>query len=225
AASSTEKRQPIDAQIDALIARTELGSNAKIGVSVVDLATGKTLYARNADVALNPASNAKLVTTAAALERLGPEHRYTTRIWTEAAGIEEGVVNGKLYLQGGGDPSLVTGEIYELAGQLRSAGVERVRGPIVVDAGRFDGDGLPPGFEQKDEFASHRAPGGAMSANYTPFEVHARPGKAIGDPPTLLVDPPVPSIEVVSEAKTVAGNRNKLSVASTRYGGKIIVTF
>ncbi|HLT37411.1 MAG TPA: D-alanyl-D-alanine carboxypeptidase/D-alanyl-D-alanine-endopeptidase [Enhygromyxa sp.] len=225
AASSTEKRQPIDAQIDALIARTELGSNAKIGVSVVDLATGKTLYARNADVALNPASNAKLVTTAAALERLGPEHRYTTRIWTEAGGIEEGVVNGKLYLQGGGDPSLVTGEIYELAGQLRSAGVERVRGPIVVDAGRFDHDGLPPGFEQKDEFASHRAPGGAMSVNYNTFEVHARPGKAIGDPPTLLVDPPVPSIEVVSEARTVAGNRNKLSVASKQDGGKIIVTF
>ncbi|MFO7566273.1 MAG: D-alanyl-D-alanine carboxypeptidase/D-alanyl-D-alanine-endopeptidase [Enhygromyxa sp.] len=226
--STTNHSQPspsLDAQIDALIAKAELGKHAKIGVSVVDLATGETLYARNAELALNPASNAKLLTTAAALERLGPEYRFATRIWTDKGGVEDGVVTGKLYLQGGGDPSLVTGEIFELVGQLRAAGVERVRGGVVVDAGRFDADGLPPGFDQKDEFASHRAPGGAMSVNYNTFEVHARPGKAIGDPPTLMVDPPVPSISVVSEAKTVAGNRNRLTVASKQEGGKIIVTF
>jgi D-alanyl-D-alanine carboxypeptidase/D-alanyl-D-alanine-endopeptidase (penicillin-binding protein 4) len=218
-----KQAQPLDVRIDALFDNAKLGE-AKFGLSVIDLATGKTLYTRDADVALNPASNVKLVTTAAALERLGPEHRYATRVWTEADGLVDGVVNGKLYLQGGGDPSLVTGEVYELAGQLRSAGVTRIKGPIVVDAGRFDADGLPPGFDQKDEFASHRAPGGAMSVNYNTFEVHARPGKAIGDSPLLLVEPPVPSIEVVSEAKTIAGNRNKLSVASKQEDGKVIVT-
>ncbi len=223
--SPAAETEPLDARIDALIAEADFGKTAKIGVSVVDLATGKTLYARDADVALNPASNAKLLTTAAALERLGPEHRYATRIWTNTGGVEDGVVTGELYLQGGGDPSLVTGEIYELAGQLRSAGVERVRGPIVVDTGRFDADGLPPGFDQKDEFASHRAPGGAMSVNYNTYEVHARPGKAIGDAPTLLVEPPVASIVLVSEAKTVAGNRNKLWVSSKQEDGKTVVTF
>ena len=216
---------PLDKRIDALLAKAQLGKDVQVGISIVDLATGETLYAHNADVALNPASNAKLVTTAAALERLGPEHRYTTRIWTDAKGVENGVVSGKLYLQGGGDPALVTGEIYELAGQLRSAGIVRVNGPIVIDATRFDADGLPPGFAQKDEFASHRAPGGAMSVNYNTFEVHARPGKAIGDAPMLLVEPPIPSIQVVSEAKTVAGNRNKLTVESKQAGDKIIVTF
>lgn len=224
APAPSQGTQPLDVRIDALIDKADFGKNAKIGVSIVDLATGETLYARNADVALNPASNAKLVTTAAALERLGPEHRYTTRLWTDASGIEDGAIN-KLYLQGGGDPSLVTGEVYELVGQLRAAGVERVRGAVIVDADRFDADGLPPGFDQKDEFASHRAPGGAMSVNYNTFEVHARPGKAIGESPILRVEPPVPSIEVVSEAATVAGNRNKLSVSSKQDGGKVIVTF
>lgn len=216
---------PLDKRIDALLAAAALGKDVQVGISVVDLATGETLYARNADVALNPASNAKLVTTAAALERLGPEHRYTTRVWTDAKGVVDGVVTGKLYLQGGGDPALITGELYELAGQLRSAGITRINGPIIIDATRFDSDGLPPGFAQKDEFASHRAPGGAMSVNYNTFEVHARPGKAVGDAPMLLVEPPVPSIEVISEAKTVAGNRNKLTVESKQEAGKIIVTF
>lgn len=216
---------PLDDRIDALIAKTELGKQAQLGISVVDLATGETLYARNAELALNPASNAKLVTTAAALEQLGPEHRYATRIWTDAKTIDSGVVNGKLYLQGGGDPALVTGEIYELAGQLRAAGITRVSGPIVIDATRFDGDGLPPGFDQKDEFASYRAPYGAMSVNYNTFEVHARPGQAIGEAPTLLVEPPVASIKAISEAKTVAGNRNRLTVERKLDGDTITVIF
>lgn len=217
--------QPLVAQLDALIAKANLGKNARVGVSVVDLATGETLFAHNADVALNPASNAKLLTTATALARLGPEHRYTTRVWTEAKGLEDGVVTSKLYLQGGGDPALVTGKIYELAGQLRTAGVQRITGPIVVDASRFDSDGLPPGFDLKAEFASHRAPGGAMSVNYNTYEVYAQPGKAIGDRPRLLVEPPIPSIVIENEAKTVAGNKNKLSVTSKELDGKTILSF
>lgn len=213
------------ARLDALIAKADLGKKAQIGVSVIDLATGETLFAHNAETALNPASNAKLLTTAAALERLGPEHRYTTRVWTEASAVGDGAITGKLYLQGGGDPALVTGKIYELAGQLRSAGIERVIGPIVVDASRFDGDALPPGFDKKDEFASHRAPGGAMSVNYNTYEVHARPGKTVGDPPRLIVEPPIPSLVIESDAKTVAGKGNKLWVVSTEQGGKTVLSF
>lgn len=217
----------LEARIDALIAEAEFlaETEAKLGVSVVDLATGESLYGRDANTPLNPASNTKLVTTAAALAILGPEHRYATRVWHDGA-LEDGTVQGKLYLQGGGDPSLVTGEIYELVGQLRAAGVRKVRGPIVVDAGRFDGDGLPPGFEQKDEFASHRAPGGAMSVNYNTFEVHARPGKTLGAPPRLTVEPPVRDIVVeADEASTVAGRRNKLWVSTAEKSGKTVVSF
>ena len=216
---------PLPARVDALIAAADLPASTRIGVSIVDLETGASLYAREAEVPLNPASNVKLVTTAAALSRLGPEHRYATRIWADPDSIVDGVVQGPITLQGGGDPSLVTGEIYELAGQLRSAGITKIKGPIRVDASRFDADALPPGFEQKDEFASHRAPYGAMSVNYNTYEVHARPAKVVGQPPTLLVEPPIASIELVSEAKTVAGNRNKLWVSAEETGGKTVVTF
>jgi serine-type D-Ala-D-Ala carboxypeptidase/endopeptidase (penicillin-binding protein 4) len=216
---------PLAARIDALIAAAGLPETTQLGISVVDLETGATLYARAAEVPLNPASNVKLVTTAAALARLGPEHRYSTRIWADPDTVEDGVIAGPIYLQGGGDPSLVTGEIYELAGQLRSAGITKIRGPIRVDASRFDGDALPPGFDQKQEFASHRAPYGAMSVNYNTYEVHARPAKLVGESPSLRVEPPIASIELISEAKTVAGNRNKLWVSSEDKGGKTRVTF
>lgn len=212
------------ADLDALVDGARDLSGAQIGVSVVDLASGEVLYAREADRALNPASNAKLVTTAAALSILGPEHRYSTRVWTAGTIDADGVLQGDLYLQGGGDPSLVTGEVYELAGQLVAAGLTRVKGKIIVDATRFDGDGWPPGFEQKSEFASHRAPGGAMSVNYNTFEVHARPG-AVGASPKLRLLPEVDDLALESKATTVAGKRNKLWVSTREEGGKTVVTF
>jgi D-alanyl-D-alanine carboxypeptidase/D-alanyl-D-alanine-endopeptidase (penicillin-binding protein 4) len=215
--------QPLAARIDAAIEAAKLGE-AKLGISIVDLETGAVLYEHEAGTPLNPASNVKLITSAAALARLGPEHRYTTQVWIDKAGLTDGSV-GKLYLQGGGDPALVTGEIYELAGQLEAAGVRKIKGPIVVDIGRYADEGLPPGFEQKDEFASHRAPGGAMSVNYNTFEVFARPAEVVGESPTLAAQPNVPSLVLVSEAKTVAGNRNKLWVSSEQQDGKLIVTF
>jgi len=220
---------PLDEAIDALLADAEFLRGSKdgpvrVGISVVDLETGASLYEHEAQTALNPASNAKLITTAAALRVLGPEHRYATRIWAEGS-TRDGAIGGKLYLQGGGDPSLVTGEVYELAGQLEAAGITTVRGPIVVDATRFDADGLPPGFDQKQEFASHRAPGGAMSVNYNTYEVHARPAEQAGGPPQLRVLPKVPSIVIENEARTVVGKRNKLWVSSVEQKGRTVLTF
>jgi D-alanyl-D-alanine carboxypeptidase/D-alanyl-D-alanine-endopeptidase (penicillin-binding protein 4) len=215
---------PLAARIDAAIDNAKLDGTG-IGISVVDLETGAVLYARAADVPLNPASNAKLVTTAAALAKLGPEHRYSTHVYVEENGLTDGVVSGKLYLQGGGDPALVTGEIYELAGQIEAAGITKLKGTIVVDSGRYADEGLPPGFDQKDEFASHRAPGGAMAVNYNTFEVHARPAKVIGETPVLSALPALPGIELESDALTVAGNRNKLYVSAEQREGKLVVTF
>ena len=215
---------PLAARIDAAIDNAKLEGTG-LGISIVDLETGKVLYERDATTPLNPASNAKLVTTAAALAQLGPEHRYSTTVWVAKDGVDDGVIAGPLYLQGGGDPALITGEIYELAGQIEAAGIKKLRGSIIVDAGRYSDEGLPPGFDQKEEFASHRAPGGAMAVNYNTFEVHARPAKVIGEPPVLSALPAVPSIVLESKAKTVEGNRNKLHVSAEQRDGKLFVTF
>jgi D-alanyl-D-alanine carboxypeptidase/D-alanyl-D-alanine-endopeptidase (penicillin-binding protein 4) len=222
--TNTAEQLPLAARIDALIDKAKL-DDAGLGISVVDLETGEVLYERAADVPLNPASNAKLVTTAAALAKLGPEHRYSTQVFVEKDALADGVVRGKLYLQGGGDPALVSGEIYELAGQIEAAGITKLDGTILVDSGRYADEGFPPGFDQKDEFASHRAPGGAMAVNYNTFEVHARPGKLVGEAPVLSSLPTVPGIELESKALTVAGNRNKLHVSSEQRNGKLVVTF
>lgn len=200
---------------EALVARLDLAlanpvlAEAQVGVSVVDLETGQVLYQRGEALPLNPASNTKLVTTAAALGILGPSHRYSTALWREDGALSGTTIKGNVYLQGSGDPALVTADLYDLAATLRARGIKRVGG-IVVDTSAFDRDELPPGFDQKDELASYRAPSGATVVNFNTFEVHVRPGDTVGAAPFVGLQPAVDGIELTVKATTEAGRRRSL---------------
>ncbi|MCA9655598.1 MAG: D-alanyl-D-alanine carboxypeptidase/D-alanyl-D-alanine-endopeptidase [Myxococcales bacterium] len=184
-------------------------AEAQVGVSIVDLETGEALVERGAELPLNPASNVKLVTTAAALGILGPAHRYSTGVYHDEGALSGTTIRGELYLQGSGDPALVTANLYELAGKLRARGIEKITGGITVDASTFDRDELPPGFDQKQELASFRAPGGATVVNFDTFEVHVRPG-AVGKAPFAGVEPPVAGVALTVTATTEAGGKREL---------------
>ena len=196
-------------QIDLLLDAPIL-ADATLGVHVVDLETDTVLYSRGGEQALNPASNVKLLTTAAALAALGPEHRYVTRILRNDGALSGTVVKGDVYLQGSGDPNLVTEDLMSLASELRARGVRRITGGVVVDSTRFDRDELPPGFDQKDELASYRAPSSATSVNFNTFVVRAAPGAKAGDAALVGLDPPVAGISLTNTATTVAGRKRKL---------------
>jgi D-alanyl-D-alanine carboxypeptidase/D-alanyl-D-alanine-endopeptidase (penicillin-binding protein 4) len=100
-------------------------------IYVVDASTGRTIYAVHEDEPLNPASNVKLISTATALDVLGPDWRYTTRVLGPAPG-PDGAVAGDLYLIGSYDPTLRPAHLGELATALAGAGIARVHGDIVV---------------------------------------------------------------------------------------------
>lgn len=199
-------------RIDALL-QTRAVARARVSLLVVDLATGARVYEKNPDLPLNPASNVKLVTTAAALALLGPEHRYVTRVYVKKGALKGKTIDGDIYLKGGGDPTLVTGDLYQLASDLKALGVTRITGGLVLDNTAFDRDELPPFFDQKDELAAFRAPGGAMAINFGTYVVLARPGAGDGDAVHVAIDPPVPSIRLKTSAKTDAGKRNQLKLA------------
>ncbi|MEM9458594.1 MAG: D-alanyl-D-alanine carboxypeptidase/D-alanyl-D-alanine-endopeptidase [Myxococcota bacterium] len=209
AAASAPSVADLREALEAALARPFL-DDAQLGLSAIDLASGQLLYQRNDTVALNPASNVKLVTTAAALGILGPAHRYTTGLWRKDGALLGPTLKGDLYLQGSGDPALVTADLYEMAARLRALGIKRITGGVVVDASAFDRDELPPGFDQKNELASYRAPSGATVVNFNTFVVHARPGTTVGSPILAGVDPPVSGIALRTEATTEAGRRRKL---------------
>ena len=113
-------------------------SGLKTGAAVIDLATGETVYALDADTPLAPASTEKLPLATAALQLLGS--RYRTETTVLAAG-------GNLYLKGFGDPLLRRAGLVRLARQVRAGGIRVVRGAIVGDESFFDSRRTGPGWK------------------------------------------------------------------------------
>jgi serine-type D-Ala-D-Ala carboxypeptidase/endopeptidase (penicillin-binding protein 4) len=104
--------------------------NGVTGLYVVDAKTGEPLFAVNATDPLNPASNVKMISTATALELLGPAFRYPTRVM----GPEPvaGVIKGDVYLLGSHDPMLTLAHFDQLATSLVTRGVTKIEGSVVT---------------------------------------------------------------------------------------------
>ncbi|HYD71307.1 D-alanyl-D-alanine carboxypeptidase/D-alanyl-D-alanine endopeptidase [Azospirillum sp.] len=104
-----------------------------VGYLLFDLEDGRALAARQADRPFVPASVAKVPAMLAALALLGPEHRFTTGLHATGA-VRDGVLHGDLFLKGGGDPTLATGELIALADALAAQGIQRVAGRFAYDS-------------------------------------------------------------------------------------------
>jgi len=136
---------PIDAAMDAamnahapvgataLIQRHGL-SGAETGFQLIDLDTGQILAARNEDRLFIPASTAKVPSSLAALNILGPEYRFhTSLLVTGNFDKAKGVLDGDLYLQGGAEPLLQVSDLMALAGRLKDLGVSSITGKFYFD--------------------------------------------------------------------------------------------
>ena len=106
----------------------------------LDGSSGGIIY--NADISMNPASTMKLVTTYAALELLGPTHQWQTEFYGDGP-LQDGVLNGNLYLKGGGDPKLNMERLWLMMRDLRTNGVQRITGDLVLDRSHFNLPQLP----------------------------------------------------------------------------------
>jgi serine-type D-Ala-D-Ala carboxypeptidase/endopeptidase (penicillin-binding protein 4) len=189
-------------------------SASRSGIYVADVETGQTVFGKDEDVLLNPASNVKLVTTAAALSRLGPEYRFGTEFLVDAGGADRGGAVKTLYVRGRGDPSIVTERLWGMAGDLAHLGLRRA-GEIVVDDGFFDRERVGPGFDQEGGDRAYLAPAGALSLNFNTITVHAGPGEARGAKGRVELEPDCDHFDVENRTLTVAANgRRRVTVSA-----------
>ena len=112
----------------------------------VDLARGTTVYSRNIDRPLVPASNEKLLVAYVALSTLGPSYRIQTDVLGRGR-LQAATWLGNLILKGRGDPSLTTTDLRYLAARVRAAGIRRVTGRIIGDESHFDSRRTAPGWK------------------------------------------------------------------------------
>jgi D-alanyl-D-alanine carboxypeptidase/D-alanyl-D-alanine-endopeptidase (penicillin-binding protein 4) len=190
----------LTARIDRLLEQAPL-ARASVGIYVERASDGAVIFARGEDRLLIPASNQKILTALAALERFGPVHRFSTRIFAPEAIGADGTV-AELLVEGGGDPAMNSEDWWRLAADLRRAGLRGVRGDLRVDDRLFDGPGWHPSWGNVTSRAYH-APIGALTANYGTFFVSIWPQATAGSSVLVDIDPPVHYLRLRNLAKTV----------------------
>jgi D-alanyl-D-alanine carboxypeptidase/D-alanyl-D-alanine-endopeptidase (penicillin-binding protein 4) len=176
--SPAEARRLLHRRLSAL-ARTRRGVQ---GLVVIDGA-GRELFSRRAARRFNPASNVKLLSLAAALATLGPGYRFTTEI----CGQRRGRV-ARLYLRGGGDPSLRVADLRRLVRALWLAGLRELSGPLIVDISQFPAR-PPPGFAAFRSDSPYRAIPRALNLESNVAQITIAPGAAAGAPARVTVQP------------------------------------
>ncbi len=186
-------------------------AGAEVGIAVRDVESGRVVFERNSQTLLNPASNAKLFTAAAALSLLGSEYTFDTAVFGQLVG---GACAGPLVLKGYGDPSLTSADLYALAVELRAKGLRHVPNGIVLDDRYFDDERLPPAFDQNREDAWFRSAVSALSVNRNAVAIHVRPGEAAAAPLLVTADPPG-FLEVDNQA--TGGTLNSLRISAEPY--------
>lgn len=121
--------------MDAIL-KNPLLEGAQVSIEVRALKEGRLIVSKNPDLVLNPASNIKLVTMAAALHELGPEFRLATQVFIPAG--DDPAHPRKLWVKGFGDPFFVSEELQKLILSLKEKGVSEVRGDLILDTSVFD---------------------------------------------------------------------------------------
>jgi D-alanyl-D-alanine carboxypeptidase/D-alanyl-D-alanine-endopeptidase (penicillin-binding protein 4) len=164
--------------IASALARAQVPTSSfALWVQPVDAAT--PAWGVNADVGVNPASVFKLVTTSAALDRLGPAWSWKTPVYFTGP-MRNGVLRGSLVIRGSGDPSLVMERAWLLLRQVRQAGVREIRGDIVLDHAAFAPDAQAPADFDNAPTEPYNVRPDALLLNYKSVTLSFTPDVARG---------------------------------------------
>ncbi len=132
------------------LVNNSLLQNANISLLVKDAATNTAVCEYRSKNSIVPASTMKLVTTATALELLGADFRFQTKLEMGGSVSADGVLNGNLYIRGGGDPTLGSEKLGDTTfltkwvDVIKSRGIRKINGKVIADAGLFDDEGVNP---------------------------------------------------------------------------------
>jgi len=200
------------------------------GIEILDPATNEVLLAVNPDKTFTPASVMKVVTTSAALEKLGSDFRFRTGVYTDGELQPDGKLIGNLILVGRGDPNLMDhyGELMdkpalqELSENLQAVGIKQVQGNLIGDDSYFDPASSGKGWSVQQLNSIYGAPINALSINNNIITVYARATKE-GSPVVASLEPITSYFRIRNQATT--GDLKSKRTISTRLirGSKTIV--
>jgi D-alanyl-D-alanine carboxypeptidase/D-alanyl-D-alanine-endopeptidase (penicillin-binding protein 4) len=218
----------LNARLDEIL-RSSAASRSFWGIEVAELPSGRVLFSRDAQHLFHPASNIKLFTTAAGLEKLGPDFVFRTTVESESGPDAQGRVQN-LYLVGRGDPSfcedvlpplLNPGEeknhpcstLQELAGEIRAHGVLEVSGLLIADDSYFLWEPYSRGWAAQDLLWAYGATVSALAFDANALELRIKPALKVGERAQVWLDPLADYYQLNNSLETSgAGTERRLFV-------------
>ena len=184
--------------------------NANISLLVKDLASNKTIYQFRSNSSTIPASTMKLVTTATALELLGPKFCFQTKLEIDGTLNSNGVLNGNLIIKGGGDPTLGSEHLGDKdfltkwVEEVKRVGIKKITGRIIADATLYDDLGVNPKWTWEDIGNYYAAGAYGISYMDNTYQLVLRSGAEGSTPDILRIVPEMPAMTFENHLKSTA---------------------
>lgn len=218
--SGPKTLEQLRAKIRAELARPEVASTI-FAVKIVSLDSNRVIYEENSRKMLVPASNMKIYTAAAVLDRLTPEYRFTTSIYAVSRPDDSGVVPGDLIIYGRGDPTFAP-RFYDgdydkgidaLADRIIVAGIKRIEGDLIGDETYFNGPSIGRGWEWDDLQWYYSAEISALTVSDNSVDLFVKPSPSLGQPALIDFKPNTSFVKIINHTVTTAqGTRRELMV-------------
>ncbi len=220
----------VAAHINAFVDDTAF-RHAGISISLRDAESGMLIAGHNEDMALSSASVMKLVTTAAALEIMGPDFRFATKVgYAGSLNRGDSLLNGNIIIKGGADPTILSEYfpdhnkdlIDRWADALYRAGIRKVSGSVVADAMIFDYHPSPGGWNWSDLGNYYGAGAHGICIFDNMFRIHFRTGREGERPVITAIAPDIPGL-VIENRLLAYGERDKGYVYMEPYGRHAVI--
>ena len=227
---AAEQAEGLRRRIDAVLSDKKL-RETRVGARVIDASSGKVLYSLRANDLFIPASNAKIITSAAALHHLGGDFAFQTRIFARGT-IRQGKILGDLVVWGSGDPN-ISGRFHDgdplhlprkWARAIAKRGIREIQGDIVMDDLAFDRQYRHPSWDSRQHHKWYQAPVGALSFNDNCIDLVIEPASQASQQAGVKLVPDTRYVQLENGLKTVNGGPAQVHITREAGSNRVVVT-